>query len=518
MLESIDVTRRVQQTEEVLSLLKRHEIQVLRRAGHSQAEVAELAKVSMRAVRRVEREADVAHTDDAAERRRRGIGRPSKAEPFRNLVLRLLKDEPEMPSLEVLRRAKLEGYDGAKSAMYALISGVRPPAVKPIVRFEGVPGEFSQHDFGQVDVRFVDASKRRVHFFASRLKYSRAVRVSLVDDEQVESLVRPMVEHFVAFGGVPLLAVFDRPKTVVLKSKADGTVKEWNPTFAQVMLELGVGVELCAPRSGNQKGSVERLVGWVKNSFFKPRRFLDLDDLRRQLESWQVEVNTKVVSRATGEIPETRLVEERKRLRPVKVLPDELALRVPISVGPTGLVTYDARTYSMPADAIGLSGTLFLYRDRVRIVAGRFRADHRRLRGDDRASVLPEHRASMVAAVSGKRAKRYYKREQVIALGRVALDYVTELVHRRTDTWVRDVDQIFAAIQEHGEDRVRTALEHALAEGLIGGEYVLHFLDPRRAPEPPASGARRGAQPRGRDAQLTIPGVRAVRRGGGGER
>jgi hypothetical protein len=25
---------------------------------------------------------------------------------------------------------------------------------------------------------------------------------------------------------------------------------------------------MCAPRSGNQKGSVERLVGWVEGSFF----------------------------------------------------------------------------------------------------------------------------------------------------------------------------------------------------------------------------------------------------------
>jgi hypothetical protein len=31
-----------------------------------------------------------------------------------------------------------------------------------VVRFEGLPGEFSQHDFGQVDVRFLDGSTRRV--------------------------------------------------------------------------------------------------------------------------------------------------------------------------------------------------------------------------------------------------------------------------------------------------------------------------------------------------------------------
>src|SRR4029453_10498708 len=38
----------------------------------------------------------------------------------------------------------------------------------------------------------------------------------------VESLVRALVEHVAAFGGVPLVAVFDRPKTVALQWGRDG--------------------------------------------------------------------------------------------------------------------------------------------------------------------------------------------------------------------------------------------------------------------------------------------------------
>jgi transposase len=98
--------------------------------------------------------------------------------------------------------------------------------VKPLVRFEGLPGEFSQHDFGQVDVEFIDGSTRRIHFFASRLKYSRSIRVSLVKDEAVESLVRHLAEHLDSWDGVPLLCVFDRPKTVALKWLRNGEVTE----------------------------------------------------------------------------------------------------------------------------------------------------------------------------------------------------------------------------------------------------------------------------------------------------
>lgn len=148
-------------------MMKRHEIQVLRKAGHAQVDVAKLAGVSESTVRRVEREAGVSSADDAGERRRRRIGRPTKAEPFRQFVLDLLAKEPELLSLEILRRAKLAGYEGRKSALYALIAAVRPAEPRPVARFEGLPGEFSQHDFGQVDVRFLDGQERRVHFFAS---------------------------------------------------------------------------------------------------------------------------------------------------------------------------------------------------------------------------------------------------------------------------------------------------------------------------------------------------------------
>jgi transposase len=49
-----------------------------------------------------------------------------------------------------------------------------------------------------------------VHFFATRLKYSRWVEVTIVPDERAETLVRTMVDHFASLGGIPLLAVFDR--------------------------------------------------------------------------------------------------------------------------------------------------------------------------------------------------------------------------------------------------------------------------------------------------------------------
>jgi transposase len=231
----------------MIDMLKRHEIQVLRRAGHSQIEVATLAGVSRRSVQRVDTEATVTQIDAAREREVRGIGRPATAEPFRSVIAEILAQEPALLSVEILRRAKLKGYAGGKTALYTLISALRPRTIRPLVRFEGLAGEFTQHDFGHVEVRFLNGTEQRVHFFASRLKYSRWVEVSIVPDERTETLVRTFVDHFAAIGGVPLLAVFDRPKTVALKWTRDGQVTDWNPLFAGVALDLSVGIEVCWP-------------------------------------------------------------------------------------------------------------------------------------------------------------------------------------------------------------------------------------------------------------------------------
>jgi transposase len=469
----------------MIDMLKRHAIQVLRRAGHSLPEAAKLAGVSVRSAQRVGAEAAVSHVDNDTERARRKIGRPSRVEPLRGFVVTQLAKEPGLLSLEVLRRARLDGYEGGKSALYELIHSIRPEPVRLMTRFEGLPGEFSQHDFGQVDVCFLDGRKKRVHFFASRLKYSRWTEVSLVPNEQVETLVRVMVDHFAEIGGIPLLAVFDRPKTVALRWGRDGEVTDWNPTFAGVVLDLGLGVELCWPHSPEQKGSVENLVKWVKGSFFKQRRFLDEEDLLCQLREWLVEVNTRRPSRATRVIPEERMADERPRLRPLKVGPAELALRIPITVGPTGMILHDTHTYSMPPESLGIPGTLHLYRDRVRIVAGRYEAIHQRLFGSPGQSTLPEHRAQRVAAASGKRAKRYMQREHLLGIGRVALEYLTELTHRRPRVWVRDVDRLHELLQQHGEDALRGAFERGLREQAIGAEYIAHYLArPTQVPTP----------------------------------
>src|ERR1700684_3180513 len=236
----------------------------------------------------------------------------------------------------------------------------------------------------------------------------------------------------------------------------------------------GGGIVLAVSSPG--KRQCRNLVGFVKSSFFKVRQFHDEEDLRQQLRDWHREVNEERPCRATGIIPALRLAEERARLRPLKVQPEELALRIPVYVGPTGTVLHDGHAYSMPPEAISMPATMYLYARRVRIVAARYEEEHPRKFGAQESSSLPEHRAAMVAAVSGKRGKRYLKRQQLLELGGAGVRYLSEIVHRRPRQWYEDVDRLHQILQSHGAEVLRRAMEEGLKQQIFGAFYVERSL------------------------------------------
>lgn len=457
-------------------MIDRHAVQQMLTAGIGKKDVARHFHVSVRTVERIAKEPQVEAADDGVERRRRRIGRPPVPERVRARLGELIADDLEAPPLEHLRLLRDEGMVLGESTFYRLFAVERKKLpVELMVRFEGVAGEFGVFDFGEAKVRLLDGGRRQVHFAAYRLKYSRWIWVVVVPNERVESLVRALLSAFEHAGGVPLRVVFDRPKTVVVGTDEHGR-PIWNETLGQVAIDYGFGIELCAPRSPNQKGSVENLVGFVQRSFFRARRFADVeDDLPRQLLDWLVLVNDERPSRATKEIPRLRLQAEQERMSALAVPPSEYGLRYAVQVGPTALVDFQGVRYAMPAGACGIPATLHLYPDRVRITTagGRFEAVHPRFPGHGNTSYLPGQRAEQLAAVAGARKRLYFMRERILELGPVGESYLTELIHARPHTWKGDVERLFALLEELGDVRFLRLLQRALFQRLFGAEYVV---------------------------------------------
>lgn len=458
-------------------MLDRVRIRTLRDAGHTLEEIAATVGVAKRSVQGILKEPPITSPESAPTPRSRGVGRPNKVDVFRRDVERILKEEPFLPTVEVLSRLRGLGYAGGKSAIYELVRSIRPKkAQSPEVRFEGVPGEFSQHDFGSVKVTYADGSCEKIHFFASRLKYSRWTHVVPVPNEKVEPLIRALLQAFESFGGVPLRAVFDNPKTIVIARTKQSV--EWNPTFAHVPVDYGFGVELCWPRRANQKGSVENLVGWVKGSFFKVRRFHDREDLQRQLIAWLEEVNAQRPSRATNQIPADRMKAERRRLSPMAIPAAEYPLRITTMVRTTGFVEYERIRYSMPPKTIGIPGTLFLYPDRVRIVTrDGTEVEHPRHPAVGNTSYRSEDRVAKLAAVHGQRARLYQKRQEILELGPPAEALLTEWVHHPKLNWKTQVEALHDLLLRHGPRRTLGAIERVLLNGTHHVKAITWVLD-----------------------------------------
>lgn len=461
-------------------MLDRYAVQQLLRAGVKAREVARQIGTSLRSVRRIARETlSEGSTDAVRGTPQRRPGRPHVSAELRDQVRQFIEAEPTIPAGEVWRRLRDQGTPLGLSTTYRVLAAVRATLpTELLVRFEGVPGEFAQFDFGETAVQLTDGTSRIVHFAAYRLKYSRWIQVVLVPNERVEALIRALLDSFQQAGpGVPLRVVFDNPRTVVVRHEDGRPV--WNATLAQAAIDCGFTVELCTPRQPQQKGSVENLVGFVKRSFFRARRFQDLSsDLPRQLAEWLLEVNTVRPCRATREIPAQRLVAEQARLKPLAIAPNEYGLRFAVTVGPTAMVTHQGIRYAMPAAACGLPATLTLYPDRVKITTAgaRHEALHPRFPSVGVVSYLPGQRAAQLQAVFGKRKRLYFMRERLLELGPVGEAYLTELVHQRPHTWAGDVERLFALLEELGDERFRLVLQRALMQRTFGAEYVIRLI------------------------------------------
>src|SRR5690606_34669363 len=161
----------------VIDVMTRLKVHHMAEGGVPQALIASTCSIGLRSVERIVKEpaptlAEVAAGARAGTARR---GRPPKADAaLSERVQKLLVDEPGIMATEVLRRSRAWGFTGSRSAMAALVKRLRPaPVVEPVVRFEGLPGEYAQFDFGEARITYEDGVEDKIVFFAGRLKYSR---------------------------------------------------------------------------------------------------------------------------------------------------------------------------------------------------------------------------------------------------------------------------------------------------------------------------------------------------------
>lgn len=465
------------------SASKRYDVLLARAAGVSPRQVASLTGVPVRSQRRILHEEIPFGMSDQDLHQQRGVGRPTTlAGEFRELLRGWLELQPDCKVSELLRRLRSDhGYLGSKNPVYDFVATARPrkATALPIVRFEGVAGEFAQHDFGTLKVTYTEGTVEKLTFFAARLKYSRALHVTLVDGESTEAFLRGLEAAATAWGGLPLLNVVDNTKAAVLRRRRDpvsGKERiELNLHFASFLQEVGVLAEPTAPYSGNQKGSVENLVRFVKESFLQARHFRHRQDLERQLGEWLQYVNEGRPCDATGIIPVVRLQEELPRLKPLPRLPHGYGLLYHAVARPDGQVRWGGHGYSVPHGWIGQAVAVRVHREVVVLHYEGQQCVHPRTPANGRYSLLPEHRPALFKKPRGKLMAQ---RQIIMDLCPEGEAFFTELIHRRPHTWrEQDLPVVWELFERVGDARMTGALRHCVGEQTIGAEYVRAHLD-----------------------------------------
>jgi transposase len=277
---------------------------------------------------------------------------PSKLDPFRDEIQRLLRDEPRLPGVRVLELLGELGYEGSHSILYAYLRELRPcflPRPRVFQRTQYRPGELVQFDLWEprepVPVGY--GQTRRGYVVIGCLGYSRAGAGALVFSKEAPDLLFGMVRCLWRLGGLPRTLVWDREGAL---HAGGGRPSE---AFAGLCGTLRVGWYLCQAADPQAKGLVERLQGFLETSFEPGRAFANELDFQEQLDRWFDERANARTHKTLRCRPIDRLAEEQQVMRPLPAEPPDVDRRFVTRVAPDPYLRVDCNDYSLDPRLVG---------------------------------------------------------------------------------------------------------------------------------------------------------------------
>lgn len=456
--------------------MDRNAVKAMKKRNISNAQIARELRIDPKTVRHI--------LEQPVEATAKSRERASAVDPFTTDIKGWLdRQVPVERMLELVREAS-EPYEGGRSEFYRQVGKLRAKLdleeQEAFVRFEGLPGEYCQVDWGETrGLEFSNQAAGTRYFFCARLKWSRMSFVVFTRDMKLETLIRCLLGAFEYFGGVPWNCVFDNMRTVTSGRDADGK-PIWNARFLKFMMELDSHPLACWPESGNQKGSVENLVGWVKSNFIPGRSFLNDDDLASKARAWVDKVNASL-SRAHGGIPREAWVQrEKPKLTALRTTADDYGVVNEVQVGPESLVHIDSNRYSVPVGYIKRNLLLRLRRDWVdaywedKLVARHPRAAHRQ----QLPIIIPEHFDPIFP--SKPRAQVMVYRDFLVKQDKSVASYISELCHRLRGEFGPHILGMYKLLGEFGANQLGVACAIAGEHTAYGVEHLANLLNPPR--------------------------------------
>jgi transposase len=329
--------------------------------------------------------------------------RPSKLDPFKEEIHRLLRTDPRIPGQRLRELIAELGFEGGKTIVDDYLREVRPLflARRTYQRTVYRPGELLQFDLWEprLEIPVGHGQTRRGFVVTCELGFSRATSGALVFSKQAPDLLWGMARCLRRLGALPETVVWDREGAIAPRG-------EPSEPFLGFCGQLALGWLILEAADPESKGLLERHHRYLRSNFEPARSFANELDYQAQLDAWHDKANRRV-HRTTRAVPAERLAEE---LGSMRRLPERLPStdrRFVTRVAQQPYLRFDRNDYSLdPRFAARRVEVRASQREITAVVldSGELAARHRRCFAGGLAFTDPAHQAAL-DALRGRRRR-----------------------------------------------------------------------------------------------------------------
>lgn len=404
--------------------------------------------------------------------------RPSRLDPYLPLMRDTLQQYPRLRATRLYEMVRERGYRGSVVQLRRVVRRLRPmPKAEAYLRLSVLPGEQAQADWGSFGWIKIGPQRRPLSCFVMVLSWSRAIDARFTLDQTLESFLRGHLHAFAFYQGVPRTVLYDNLRSAVLERR--GEAIRFHPRLLECCAHYHYAARPVAVARGNEKGRVERQIGYLRSSFFAARSFRDVEDLNAQFERWRAEVahQRRVPGEPTLTVAEA-LERERAYLLPLPAHPLETDLMRVVRSGKTPYVRFDRNLYSIPHERVGQPLTLVASATWVRVLDGE-REVARHARSFDSGVCVedPAHIAGLVRAKQQARELTGRDRLQAAVPESAALFEAWAL---RGESLAYHTHRLLKLLDDYGAEELRAATRIAVERGAPTSGSIAHVLEQRR--------------------------------------
>lgn len=275
---------------------------------------------------------------------------PSKLDPFKEEIERLLRSEHRMPGTRIRELISELGYEGGKTILDDYLREVRPRFTprRTYQRTVYRPGEICQFDLWEprAEIPVGHGQTRRAWVVTSCLGFSRAGAGALIFSKQAPDILWGMSRCLAELGALPETVVWDREAAIAPKGKP-------TDAFAAFCGSLPVGWSICEAEDPESKGILERSHRFLRSNFEPGRSFASPEHFQATLDDWfENRANTRL-HRGIRAVPAERLIEERGRMRTLPEHMPDVDRRFVMRVPQQPYLRFDTNDYSLDPRAAG---------------------------------------------------------------------------------------------------------------------------------------------------------------------